>query len=187
MQRSMLSIGQAAEMLKTGEVIAYPTEAVYGLGCDPFNERAVRAILSMKKRSANAGLILIADTIDRLSSYVQSVPKEQLAMAQSTWPGHVTWLFPRGPSVPDWLAGSHKTIAVRVTAHAVSRSLCSAFGGAIVSTSANPTGKPPAKSPQEVMAYFPDSLAGIVEGPLGGQSKPSEIRDLATGKLMRAG
>jgi len=182
----MLGIGQAAEMLKAGEVIAYPTEAVYGLGCDPSNERALQAILSIKQRRADAGLILIADTFDRLSPYVGTVSPEQRARAEATWPGHVTWLFPRGASASDLLTGSHKTIAVRVTAHVVCRSLCAAFGGAIVSTSANPSGKPPARTPAEVMAYFPGSLAGIVEGALGGQGKPSEIRDLASGKLKRA-
>ena len=186
MQHSMLSIGQAAEMLRAGDVIAYPTEAVYGLGCDPANDRALRAILSIKKRSADAGLILIAHSFDCLSPYIGVVSQEQLARAQATWPGHVTWLFPRSPSVSGLLAGSHKTIAVRITAHAVCRSLCAAFGGAIVSTSANPSGKPPAMNPQEVTAYFPDSLAGVVRGRLGGRSKPSEIRDLATGNLMRA-
>jgi len=184
-QQPLLSIDQAAEFLKAGKVIAYPTEAVYGLGCDPANQHAVRTILSMKNRSAKAGLILIADSFDRFSSYVLTVAEGQLSMAMATWPGPVTWLFPRAPSVPEILAGQHRTIALRVTAHPVCRSLCAAFGGAIVSTSANPSGAAPAKSPHQVMEYFPDNLSGVVEGGLGGDKKPSEIRDLATGKLIR--
>lgn len=187
MQQPLLTIEQAVDFLKAGKVIAYPTEAVYGLGCDPANERAVRRILSMKGRSATAGLILIADSFDRFSSYVQAVAQEKLSVALASWPGPITWLFPRAPGVPDFLAGRHTAIALRVTAHPVSRSLCSAFGGAIVSTSANPSGAPPAKSPREVMRYFGDQLSGVVRGPLGGDSKPSEIRDLATGKVIRGG
>ncbi len=181
----LLTIEQAADCLKMGKVVAYPTEAVYGLGCDPANEDAVRSILTLKNRGEAAGLILIADRFDRFSAYVQAVPSEQLAMALATWPGPLTWLFPRARAVPDFLAGKHDTIALRVSAHPTCRSLCAAFGGAIVSTSANPSGAPPARGPTEVADYFGGALAGIVEGALGDQTRPSEIRELATGKTIR--
>ena len=101
--------------------------------------------------------------------------------------GPVTWLFPRAAAVPDWLAGSHPTIAIRVTAHAGCRALCRAFGGPIVSTSANPRDEAPARSAAEVERYFPDGLCGIVAGELGGGDQPSQIRDLATGRVFRGG
>jgi len=185
-QIPILTVQQAADRLKEGEIIAYPTEAVYGLGCDPANEHAVRKILSLKSRREEAGLILIADTFERFQSYVQPVGAEQLAVAMASWPGPVTWLFPRALGVPDFLAGTHATIALRVTAHPICRSLCAAFGGAIVSTSGNPSGAPPATSPEEVANYFAGNLAGIVEGSLGDSIRPSEIRELATGKIIRA-
>lgn len=187
MRQQLLSIEQAAEFLKAGEVVAYPTEAVYGLGCDPVNEDALKSILALKKRSPASGFILIADTFDRFSRYVGETSQEDISAALATWPGPVTWLFPRARGVPDILAGHHATIALRVTAHPVSRSLCSAFGGAIVSTSANPGGAAPAKTPQQVIDYFPSLLTRVVEGSLGGNSRPSEIRDLATRKLIRGG
>jgi L-threonylcarbamoyladenylate synthase len=185
--RALLTIGQAVQCLRDGGLIAYPTEAVYGLGCDPFREAAVRRVLELKSRPASAGLILIADRFDRFEPFVGPASADALDRALATWPGPVTWLFPRGAGVPDWLAGEHATIALRVTDHPLCRTLCSAYGGAIVSTSANPRGQEPARSAAEVEAYFGDALCGTVAGELGAQRRPSEIRDLATGKVLRAG
>ena len=183
----MLTVSQAAECLREGRVIAYPTEAVYGLGCDPLNEAAVRRVLELKSRPAEAGLILIADRLERFRRFVRTVDDTLLDRALATWPGPVTWLFPRAAGVPDWLAGSHPTIALRVTAHPLCQALCQAFGGAIVSTSANPRAAEPARTPEQVTEYFGDALCGIVEGPLGAGERPSEIRDLATGHVLRTG
>lgn len=184
---NMLSTQQAAERMQSGAVIAYPTEAVYGLGCDPNNEQAVRHLLALKKRSPDAGLILIADRFEYFEPFIGAVDQDKVQAALDTWPGPVTWLFPRASSVPDWLAGKHPAIALRLTAHEVCRQLCVHFGGAIVSTSANPTTQPAPKSAAEVANYFPLGLAGIVEGEVGGRELPSEIRDLLTGDLIRAG
>ena len=184
---ALLSISQAVQCLQGGKVIAYPTEAVYGLGCDPRNESAVRQVLELKSRPASAGLILIADRFERFQIYIGTLDPGQLKRALASWPGPVTWLFPRGPGVPDWLAGSHPSVALRVTAHPVGRALCEAFGGAVVSTSANPGGAEPARSAQQVADYFADRLCGIVAGELGRSPRPSEIRDLATGRVVREG
>jgi L-threonylcarbamoyladenylate synthase len=182
----LLTIRQGAQCLSDGGVIAYPTEAVYGLGCDPDDESAVRRILELKHRPEAAGLILIADRLERFAAFIEPVRAELRERALATWPGPVTWLFPRAPRVPDWLAGTHPTIALRITAHPLCRALCASFGGPIVSTSANPAGREPARSATEVEAYFGGQLCGIVEGELGGQAQPSEIRDLATGRVIRA-
>jgi L-threonylcarbamoyladenylate synthase len=183
----LLSVGEAVECLKRAEVIAYPTEAVYGLGCDPRSETAVREILRLKGRSEEAGLILIADRFDRFLPFVEAPGKILLDRAFATWPGPVTWLFPRAPDVPDWLAGAHTTVALRVTAHPVCRELCAIFGSAVVSTSANPSSEPPARSAGRVVQYFGDALGGVVEGNLGSDPRPTQIRDLASGRVIRAG
>jgi len=183
----LVTVRQGAQCLVEGGVIAYPTEAVYGLGCDPDNESAVRSILRLKNRPESAGLILIADRLERFAAYIGAVSGEQKHCALETWPGPVTWLFPRARTVPDWLAGTHSTIALRITAHPVCRALCEAFGGAIVSTSANPSAAEPARSAAQVDAWFGTELCGIVDGELGDQSRPSEIRDLATGQVIRSG
>jgi len=182
----VLTVVQGAEYLSAGKIIAYPTEAVFGLGCDPASEPAVRRILQLKQRSAEAGLILVADCWERFAPFVQRVDPLQLDQVLATWPGPVTWLFPRAYSVPDWLAGTHPTIALRVSAHPTCRALCARFAGAIVSTSANPHGAPPATSARQVISYFADAIDGVVEGTLGPQQKPSEIRDLQTGRVIRA-
>jgi L-threonylcarbamoyladenylate synthase len=183
----LVTVRQGAQCLIEGGVIAYPTEAVYGLGCDPDDESAVRRILRLKNRPESAGLILISDRLERFAAYIGAVSAEQKQQALAAWPGPVTWLFPRSRTVPDWLAGDHPTIALRITAHPVCRALCEAFGGPIVSTSANPIQEQPARSAEQVDAYFGSELCGIVEGELGGETRPSEIRDLATGRVIRGG
>lgn len=183
----LLTVRQGAQCLVEGGVIAYPTEAVYGLGCDPDDEAAVRRILHLKSRPESAGMILIADRLERFAPYIEAVGPELRERAMASWPGPVTWLFPRAARVPDWLAGTHPTIALRITAHPVCRALCEAFGGPLVSTSANPSGAEPARSAEQVESYFGDQLCGIVEGDLGDKQQPSEIRDLATGRVIRPG
>jgi L-threonylcarbamoyladenylate synthase len=188
---NVLTVTQGAEYLRAGKVIAYPTEAVFGLGCDPASEEAVRRILQLKLRDADLGLILIADSWEHLAPFAQRVDSAQLDKALATWPGPVTWLFPRATKVPDWLAGkrtagTHPTIALRVSAHPTCRALCAKFEGAIVSTSANPHAAPPAISAAQVRDYFADDIDGIVAGKLGTQHKPSEIRDLLSGRVIRA-
>jgi L-threonylcarbamoyladenylate synthase len=184
-KHKLLTVDQAAHCLRAGEIIAYPTEAVFGLGCDPCNEQAVRRLLNLKNRPVSAGLILIADCYQRFEPFIGPVSAELRALAMSAWPGPVSWLFPRADSVPDWLAGEHETIALRLTAHPTCKALCAAFAGAIVSTSANPSTAEPARSAGRVDEYFGSCLAGIVSGELGGKERPSEIRDLASGAVIR--
>jgi len=105
---------------------------------------------------------------------------------RASWPGPHTWIFPRSAAVPDWVVGAHAGIALRVTAHEPAAALCRAYGGALVSTSANPHGRPPAKSAQTVRDYFGDMLAGLLDAPLGAQDRPTTIRDALTGAIIRA-
>jgi L-threonylcarbamoyladenylate synthase len=184
-KQTLLDIAGAVEQLRAGRIIAYPTEAVYGLGCDPGNESAVRKLLSLKGRCKSAGFVLIASEFSQLQSWVASTDESLLDKAMQTWPGPVTWLFPRAVDVPDFIAGAHETVAVRITAHEPSRDLCKAFGAALISSSANLTGTSPARSASDVDDYFGHDIAGILDGPLGGAENPSQIRDLASGKILR--
>lgn len=178
----------AAELLRAGGVLAYPTEAVFGLGCDPQDLAAFERVFSLKQRPPSQGVLLIAAEFAQVERYIalDQVPKERMDDALATWPGPFTWIFPRSAAVPAWVAGNHDGIALRVTAHAPTAVLCHAFGGAIVSTSANPHGQPPARSPQEVAGYFGDALDGLLAAPLGGAAQPSVIRDVLTGAIIRA-
>lgn len=177
----------AADAIRSGGVIAYPTEAVYGLGCNPDNQQACEQILTLKERDAGMGFILIASDIAQLEFYIGTLNDEQRQQLEQSWPGPVTWLVPNNGSAPDWVTGGRDTLALRVTNHPVAAALCAAYGGAIVSTSANPHGQPPACSADEVADYFPEGLSAIVDGPLGEQAKPTEIRHLLTGEIIRRG
>ncbi|MFT6310817.1 MAG: L-threonylcarbamoyladenylate synthase [Porticoccus sp.] len=176
-----------ARAVHAGGVIAYPTEAVWGLGCDPFNESAVRRLLALKSRPINKGLILIADTIEVFEQLLEGITTEQRQKLAESWPGPNTWLVPHGNLLPAWIVGEFSTVAVRVSAHPTVKELCHAFGGPIVSTSANPSGKSPALDSMSIRHYFGDQLDGILEGPVGGAKKPSTIRNLITDQVIRPG
>lgn len=178
-------ITRAVEVLKQGGVIAYPTEAVFGLGCDPRDESALRRILDIKQREAEKGLILIAATYEQLRPYLQPLDTETENRILASWPGAVTWIVAARDEVSTSLKGKHDSLAVRVTDHPMVIELCNRFGGAIVSTSANPAGKPPARTASQVKDYFNESLDFIVDAPTGGRDRPSEIRDSRSQAVIR--
>jgi len=175
---------QIARVVRDGGVIAYPTEAVWGLGCDPWNALAVQRLLQLKNREAAKGLILVAASIEQFDFLLDELPELWLDRLASTWPGPHTWLVPHRQRLPAWITGSHETVALRVSAHPLVQSLCSVCGP-LVSTSANPAGRPPARSRLRVQQYFPDQLDGVLAGALGGRRNPSTIRDLATAEVVR--
>jgi L-threonylcarbamoyladenylate synthase len=187
MNSFLLDTSGAVAQLDQGNIIAYPTEAVYGLGCDPRNETAIRKLLELKSRSEAAGFVLIASDFEQLRPWLADIDPELIKKAMQSWPGPVTWLFPRAQDVPDLVAGDHATIAVRLTAHEPSQALCKAFGSALISSSANTHSATPARSVAEVEDYFGKQLGGILAGPLGVAGQPSEIRDLLTGNIIRHG
>ena len=178
-------IDAAAEVLRAGGVLAYPTEAVIGLGCDPDNRAAFEKIFALKQRPPEQGVLLIASGFEQIASWIDA-PPEAIARAQATWPGPCTWIFPRSPRVPEWVAGGHPGIALRVTAHPVAAALCRACGSPHVSPSANLPGHPPARSAQECEAMFGSALDGILQGETGGLLRPTPIADAVTGAIIRS-
>ena len=174
----------AVHTLQNGGVIAYPTEAVYGLGCDPWNQATVMRILAMKQRSPGKGLIIIASQWEHTLPFVDWGAVDQATIATS-WPGAVTFILPALAGAPWWLTGGRHTIAIRLTAHPLSASLCSLFGQAIVSTSANREGRRPAQRARMVRHIFGDGVDHIVHGALGGYARPSVIRDAVSGNVLR--
>ena len=170
--------------LNNGGVIAYPTEGVWGLGCLPELPTSVAHILGLKQRRWQDGLILIASDILHFQSYLDGLPALQIEKLQKTWPGPVTFLVPDNGAAPSWIRGHHDSVALRVSAHPVVRSLCNCLGGPLVSTSANPSGRMPALSALRVRQFFGDEIDLIVAGELSG-SGASEIRDLVSDKVLR--
>jgi L-threonylcarbamoyladenylate synthase len=185
---TLSTIHKAAALLREGALIAYPTEAVYGLGCDPHNASAVEMLFRLKQRSSDTGFLLIAADYDQVSRYIDEsrVPVQMLQKVKASWPGATTWVLPPTREVPPWVVGAHEGIALRITAHEPAAELCRAFGGALVSTSANPHGKTPARSAQSVVDYFATSLHGVVAGPIGGSSSPTPIFDAVSGHTVRS-
>ena len=177
-------IKRAAAILQQGGVVAYPTEGVWGLGCDPRNADAVLRLLALKHRSWHKGLILIAASHEQIAPFVMATPG-MMKRIRTTWPGPVTWLLPARDATPQWLRGSHRSVAVRVTAHPVAAALCRRFGGALVSTSANIAGRPAARRRLQVEHYFGTKLDYIVPGALGSQQGTTEIRDANSGAVIR--
>jgi L-threonylcarbamoyladenylate synthase len=172
--------------LRAGGVIACPTEAVWGLSCDPDNQPAVRRLLELKRRPIHKGLILVAASESQLGFLLRGLSTDDRATLSATWPGPATWLIPHRGRVPEWIHGEHGTVAVRVSAHPVVSALCRAWGGPLVSTSANPGGARPARTLFQVRRYFGDALDAVVPGALGDQARPTGIRDLASGQIIRA-
>jgi len=171
---------------QAGKIFAYPTEAVYGLGCDPDNEQAVMALLSLKRRPINKGLILVAQNYSQLLPYVddKSIPMDKRPEIFSSWPGAVTWLLPASLQAPKWLTGGSLLIAVRVSNHPKIKELCKLFNKPLVSTSANRSGCEPAQSAVQVKQQFADTIV-LVDGELGGADKPSRIRHGLSGQTIR--
>lgn len=183
----MLSIEQSVQALNAGKVIAYPTEAVYGLGCDPMNQQAVSAIWSIKQRPEGMGLIVVGSNWQQLITFMSPLTTENEIKLVSSWPDSVTWVVPVALNVPVWLTGGRDTIALRWSKHPDICALCDAFGRAVVSTSANLHGHPPCLSAdcvQQQLAAHP-SFAGVMVGALGVGSRPTPIRDLLTGEWIR--
>jgi L-threonylcarbamoyladenylate synthase len=178
-----IPIQKAARILREGGVIAYPTEGVFGLGCLPEDRQAAERIFAMKRRDPSMGLLLIASSRAQLEPYA-AVPAEDSSLA-SSGEQPVTWVLPATSSTPAWIRGQHPGVAVRISAHPVASALCDAVGSALVSTSANLAGQPPARNGIVLRRHFGRLVDYIVPGRCGPAKGASEIRDFATGSILR--
>ena len=176
---------QAAFAVKNGGLIAYPTEGVYGLGCDPWRGQAVYKLLKLKQRDVSKGLIVVAAHIEQLYNLIDIDKIEQKQVVMETWPGPVTWILPAKADTPVWLRGQHESLAVRVSAHPVIQALCRQCGP-LVSTSANRSNGREARSSQAVRNYFRSDLDFIVPGKIATNRGATEIRHAGSGKIVRA-
>ena len=179
--------GEAAGLrayLRRGGLVAYPTESCYGLGCDPRHPRALKRLIRLKGRSAAKGLLLIADHSKRLQPFMRPLSPADRARMQQSWPGPVTWVVPASSACPPLLTGGRPTIAVRVTAHRGAARLCRSLRMALVSTSANQSGKKPAKTAAECRRIF-GARVRVIAGRIGTRKRPSTLIDLATGTILR--
>ena len=176
---------EIADILKKGGIIAYPTEAVWGLGCDPFNETAVHTLLALKKRPIEKGMILITGQAKHLKPWSDNLSSELAKKLTTFNETPTTWLVEDNKIAPHWVRGRFTSIAIRLSQHAGVQTLCNAFNGPIVSTSANPAEQEPALSLEQVKEYFSDELDAIYDSELGTAKQPSQIRHLVNEKIVR--
>ncbi|WP_413191346.1 L-threonylcarbamoyladenylate synthase [Psychrobacter sp. AT9] len=202
------SVAQAATWLKEGQLLAYPTESVWGIGCDAYDEIAVQRILDIKQRPQAKGMIVVTDSAERLMPLLEPLEdgqRQQIIKSWQTDSGHNnddnlqykqahTWLLPIPQAlttvIPSWITGQHQTVAVRVIAHPMVRQLCQQLVdvqnpfGLLVSTSCNPSGQLPAMTFDDAYAYFGEQISYLQADTLG-YTLPSQIRDATTGLIIR--
>ncbi len=186
----MTAVSDIARCVLTGGVIAYPTEGVFGLGCDPANEAALHRIIEIKGRDAHKGFIVIAGEVSELDSVIKPLDLSPLnteikRTILNSWPGPHTWVVPAKSNLPAILTGHRDTLAVRVTLHPVVRDICAAIGGPLVSTSANRSGQQPLQFATDVIEQFGEAVDLVVNKPVTSPGKPSSITDARTGQVLR--
>lgn len=184
---SRLKLDQAARCIVGGGVVAYPTEAVYGIGCLPTDDEALDRIVRIKRRDARKGLIVVAANFEQLERLAEFPHGKVLDEIRASWPGPVTWVVPARPGVSPLLTGGRASLAVRISDHPIVRQLCRRTGSALVSTSANLSGRRPAVTALEVRRRLGHAVDFVLAGPVGGRQRPTEIRDAASGAILRAG
>ncbi|MEZ0472398.1 Sua5/YciO/YrdC/YwlC family protein [Luteimonas salinilitoris] len=185
--RSTTDVTEAAAVLRAGGVVAYPTEAVWGLGCDPMDETATLHLLALKRRAVDKGLILVAASRVQLDPFVDwdALADVRRNAVSASWPGPHTWIVPARADTPAWIRGAHAGVAVRVSAHPGVVALCNAFGGAIVSTSANMTGMPAPRTLAELDPAIRVGVDAVVAGETSGLERPTAICDARSGEILR--
>jgi len=179
-----MHLHQAARALQQGGVIAYPTEAVYGLGCDPLDEAAVMRLLEIKSRPVSKGLILLGADLDQLAPFIELSAEQQQRLRQH-WPLATTYLVRASARTPTWIRGDHDKVAVRVSQHPIATELCRLAGTPVVSTSANHAGDPACRNVFQVTRQLGADLDFIVTGQCDRAARPSTIIDLDSGAVLR--
>jgi L-threonylcarbamoyladenylate synthase len=178
------AIRYAAHRVRHGGIIAYPTETVYGLGCDPLNVSAVNAVNTLKGRDSSKGLILLASRLQQLDAFIEVAdPDDRAAIVGEPEP--TSWIVPAKDTAPRWISGRHQTLAIRVSTHPLVIQLCDQLGHALVSTSANPAGKTPALNLFQLHRYFEGQLDAMLISHHNSSGRPSRIRDLKSRQLLR--
>ncbi|OGP07306.1 MAG: threonylcarbamoyl-AMP synthase [Deltaproteobacteria bacterium GWA2_45_12] len=176
---ALLSLDQAARLIKKGGVVAYPTETFYGLGADPKNKKALGRIYRIKGREKGKPVSIIISSLKELQNWVEQPGSSLRKLIKSVWPGRVTFIFKAKKNVNSILTAKTGTIGIRIPPHLKARQLAQKVGGAITATSANLSGLPSCFSAKEVWGQMGDKIDGIVRGRSCKPSKGSTIVDVS--------
>lgn len=182
------SIPELAQQLKQGRLVAFPTDTVYGVGADAFNEAAIRQLFQVKQRPFAKGIPLLLADWDDLESAARHVPPLARALITRFWPGPLTLVVPRHPDLPPVLAPGD-TIAVRMPDHTVARALIRAAGGLLAVTSANLSGQPPATDGRQALAALGGLITAVLDDGPSPQAQSSTVIDCTgpTPQILRPG
>lgn len=184
------SLGQAADMLRAGELVAFPTETVYGLGADALNPEAVARIFAAKGRPADHPLIVHLPQTANLGDWAREIPVQARLLGGHFWPGPLTLILKRNPRVPDAVTGGQDTVGLRIPSHPVAQTLLGLFGSGIAAPSANRYGRiSPTRAAHVAHEIGPDQLSMILDGGPSSVGIESTIVDLSTGvpRILRPG
>ncbi len=174
----------AAHHIKHGGVIIYPTETVFGLGCDPFNKSAVDYLNFLKQRNTNKGLILLAGSLEQLEPYIE-VPDQPSRNRLLHNKVPTSWIVAAKKNMPGWITAQDGSVAVRISKHPVVIQLCGLLGSPLVSSSANVGGAKPAQNTLQLHSYFHDQVHSMLTSDYPQSGKPSIVRQLADNKIFR--
>jgi L-threonylcarbamoyladenylate synthase len=176
-------IRHAAHIIRHGGVIAYPTETIYGLGCDPYNFQAVESINLIKQRPLEKQFILLAANLEQIKSLVLLTKEQENTITQNTQP--TSWIISASQYAPPWLIDKNNSITIRISKHQDVQKLCNALGHAIISTSANISGKKPAAGALDLHRYFHRTVDKILISNQKQANKSSKIIRLCDNYVIR--
>ena len=166
------------------QIFAYPTEGVWGIGCNPFSEKAVKKLILLKKRPKNKGIIILGGSMEQLTPFTEHLDEKLKKRMYSKWPGPHTWLVSSSSRTQKWLLCPTGLIALRLSSHKRVIKLTETLGMPICSTSANLSGNEPAKDSNEIRTFFKDKVL-IIEGELGSLKKPTPVQILESKEWLR--
>lgn len=172
-------VDKVVAFLNDGQVIAYPTETIYGLGADVANRRAVKRIYDLKARDYGLPISILVSDIKMLRAVVTEIPDNVLPIMRKFWPGALTILFPASSFIQKGLVTNTGKVGVRISSHPVAAAIVERFGRPITTTSANLTDFPPSLSVKHIQKYFGDRVPCIVDGGECEPSRGSTVVDIA--------
>ena len=183
------AIEKAVSYLKEGQVVAYPTETIYGLGADVQDKKAVKRIYDLKARDYGLPISILVSNLSMLREVVSEVPDRALVLMRKFWPGALTILFPASSIIPKGLVTNTGKVGIRISSHPVASALVEAFGRPMTTTSANLSGFPPSLAVKHVQKYFGDKLLCIIDGGEVEPSRGSTVVDIGedTMRIIRDG
>jgi len=183
--KKSLNTKQSIEWILDGKILAHPTEAIWGLGCNALNESSYKNLFKLKNRDENKNFILLANSLKLVKEFIVPLAKQDETLLNNTWPGPVTFLIKYKDSIPIHLKNSTGKLAFRVSNHYPIKTLLKGFNGLMVSTSANISGEEVINEPSLIIKNFANDNLAYYDEILGDEAKPSTIIDLHSKEIIR--